>query len=84
MMVFIGFLLFLLFTNPDRAELDSHISKSFKYSFVKGVAKYLNVNLREAFSGDSSVNCYVFSYLYAGKGITLIKHSRFKNWSIKI
>jgi hypothetical protein len=77
MMKFIAFFLFLLFANPDRAELDSHISKSFKYSFVKGVSKYLNVNLREAFSGDSSVNCYAFSYLYVGKGDASIIHRNF-------
>jgi hypothetical protein len=60
-------LLFLLYTNPKRAELDTQLRTSVNQNFVKGVTRILNVNLREAFSGDSSVNCFIFSYLHIGR-----------------
>ena len=60
-------LLFLFYTNPKRAELDTQLRTSVNQDFLKGVTRILNVNLREAFSGDSSVNCFVFSYLHIGR-----------------
>ena len=57
----------LLYTNPKRAELDSLLLNTFNHNFVKGVSKYLSVNLREAFRGDTSINCAFFSYLRSGR-----------------
>ena len=59
--------LFLLYSNPKRAELDGQLRSTFNHNFVKGVAKYLNVNLREAFGGETCESCILFSYLKVGK-----------------
>ena len=61
------FLLFLVYSNPKRAELDGQLRNTFHHNFVKGVAKYLNVNLREAFGGETYVSCLLFSYLKVGR-----------------
>ena len=75
--------IFLIYSNPDRNELDSHVLESFKYSFYRGFSNYMNVNVRATFSrlsswffldddeDDDFVNMMLFSYLPAGKKLYL-------------
>lgn len=60
-------ILFLIYSNPKRAELDGQLKSAIYHNFVKGVAKYLNVSLRESFTRKTSVSCLLFSYLEVGK-----------------
>lgn len=53
---------FLIYSNPSRAQLDSRLLGTFNHNFVKGVARYFKVN----FGGDLR-NCLIFSYLYVGR-----------------
>jgi hypothetical protein len=53
---------FLIYSNPSRAQLDSRLLGTLNHNFVQGVARYFKVN----FGGDLK-NCLIFSYLHVGK-----------------
>lgn len=53
---------FLICSNPSRAQLDSRLLTTLNHNFVKGVARYFKVN----FGGDLK-NCLIFSYMHVGK-----------------
>ena len=57
----VGLILFLLYTNPTRVELDSKLLKSLNTNFVKGAAKYLRASFNGVFA-----NCLLYSHLYIG------------------
>ena len=76
-LTFLVWLFFLLATNPERSELDSHVLEGFKFSFYRGISNFFNVNVRSSFSrrwfsdDDSSsdenyVNALLFSYVHGG------------------
>lgn len=52
---------YLIYSNPSRAQLDNRLLGTLNYNFVKGVARYFKVN----FGGDLR-NCLIFSYLHVG------------------
>ena len=71
---FLVLVFFLIFTNPERSELNSHVLESFKFSFYRGISNFLNINVRSSFSrlfsdddrggDDNYVNALLFSYVY--------------------
>ena len=57
----VGLILFLLYTNPTRVELDNKLLKSLNTNFVKGAAQYLRASFNGVFT-----NCSLYSHLYIG------------------
>ena len=57
----VGLVLFLLYANPTRVELDSKLLNSLNTNFVKGAARYL----RASFSGVFT-DRLLYSHLYIG------------------
>ena len=62
--------IFLIISNPTSVELKSKAFQLLKFSFVKGISKFLSIKFREAFSNESDIvhNRIFFSYYTVDSG----------------